>query len=296
MKHYPHLLALEKNYSAVLLDAFGVFWAGNATGPIEAAKETMRALVAHGRVVGILSNSTQPSMKEIAKFEKHGMFEGEHFHFVVTSGDVARSLFLTEKLPFTTAKKRYFLFGGAHPKYSAHTALFHETGFQEVADIQEAEFLYVNVPHINGEDQIDPTLFEASVKEILHHNLPMVCANPDRFAHEGAPPKAVVRQGTIATIYEKLGGNVFYIGKPEKEAFEMAFTEFRARGIHDLNDIVMVGDTPETDIRGANRSGIASVLLTETGMMHERIRQFGLDKAVAMLPQTDHPEYFVGRL
>jgi len=296
MNIYPHLLAIEEPFPAVLLDAFGVFWAGNALGPIPGAKETMAALVQQGTIVGILSNSTQPSSKEIAKFALYGLHQGSHFHFVVTSGDVARALFLSNRLPFHTHRKKYFLLGGTHPKYSSHTAIFHETGFTETEHLHEAEFLYVNVPHINGEDQTDAELFHSQVKEVLHAELPMVCANPDRFAHEGSPLRAVVRQGSIAAIYEKEGREVFYIGKPEKAAYEMAFDKFRAFNVHNPAEILMVGDTPETDIRGANRAGMPSALITEYGIMSDRVQHHGFEQAIQLVPKADYPEYFIGRL
>lgn len=55
----------------------------------------------------------------------------------------------------------------------------------------------------------------------------MICINPDLFAHEGNPPKPVVRQGSIAAIYEELGGPVFYLGKPSDLIFAEAMKNLR---------------------------------------------------------------------
>ena len=64
------------------------------------------------------------------------------------------------------------------------------------------------------------------------------------------------------------------LGKPHAAIFEEAF---RRSGTMDM---VMIGDTPETDIRGANAFGIASVLV-ETGTAVAD---------VSLLPKPDRPD------
>jgi ribonucleotide monophosphatase NagD (HAD superfamily) len=59
-------------FDALLLDAYGVFWAGNAFGPIEGTKESMKNLVKDGKIVGILSNTTSLGIKEKEKIAKWG--------------------------------------------------------------------------------------------------------------------------------------------------------------------------------------------------------------------------------
>ena len=59
----------------------------------------------------------------------------------------------------------------------------------------------------------------------------MICVNPDRFAHEGNPPRAVVRQGSIALMHEEQGGQVFYIGKPADKMYFAAMESFLQFGV-----------------------------------------------------------------
>ncbi len=283
------------NFNGILLDAYGVFWGGNEYGVLPGSKELMEHLVTHGKIVGVLSNSTQLASKEVSKLERYGIIQGTHFHFLITSGEVTRYIFLNEKLPFETLRNTYWLFGGMHPKFSSHTAIFDGTVYQETLDINEADFIYISVPHIHGEDQTDPELFRHEIERIKSKNLPMVCSNPDLFAHEGSPPKAVVRQGSIAKMYEEMGGRVLYIGKPYSKVYSRALEQFHERGIILPNEIIMVGDTPETDIRGANQCGMSSLLLTETGIMADRISQKGLEKALKELASQDTPNYLITR-
>ncbi len=70
------------------------------------------------------------------------------------------------------------------------------------------------------------------------------------------------------------------LGKPNPALFEEAI---RRTG---TSDMVMIGDTPGTDIRGANNVGITSVLVeTGAGPMD-----------LSVLPESDRPKYRIGSL
>lgn len=290
---FPSLAQISSKFKGILLDAYGVFWGGNDVGLFPGSQKTMEALVSEGKVVGILSNSTQLAAKEIHKLRAHGILEGKHFHFFVTSGEIARSLFSNEKLPFATPNHKFWVFGGGHPRFSSHEAIFRETSYSETGDIQEADFIYVAIPHINGEDQTHPDVFRQEIQALTRKDLPMVCPNPDRFAHEGNPPRAVVRQGSIAALYEEIGGQVFYIGKPHPIAYTTAMQNFYDQKISNPTEILMVGDTPETDIRGAQLFGMPSALITQTGIMADRIEKQGIEKAIQELSSADKPTFFI---
>jgi HAD superfamily hydrolase (TIGR01459 family) len=283
-------------FKGVLLDAYGVFWGGNAVGVLPGSKEVMEKLVSSGKIVGVLSNSTQLASKEINKLHLNGLIQGKHFHFLITSGEVARYLFLNAELPFNTPNKKFWVFGGVHPKYASHEPIFQGTCYSETIDLEEADFIYISIPHIHGEDQSNSDLFRDEIEKIKKHKLPMICSNPDRFAHEGNPPRAVVRQGTIALLYEQMGGKVFYIGKPHQKVYEMSIGNFKQFADINAADVLMVGDTPETDIRGARLFGMSSALITQTGIMADRISHDGLEIAIQNLVPSDMPNYFIERL
>jgi HAD superfamily hydrolase (TIGR01459 family) len=289
----PGITLLASSFRGVLLDAYGVFWGGNEIGLFDGAKDAMEKLVASGKIVGILSNSTQLVSKEIDKFRQRGLIQGKHFHFLVTSGEVTRYFFLYEKPPFNNTRKTFYLFGEPHPKYFSHKAIFEGSDYREVDEVKDADFLFISIPNKNGEDQTNPELFREEIEKIKAHNLPMVCANPDLTAIEGLPPRPVVRQGSIAKMYEKIGGRVFYIGKPDSRVYAMAMNRFLEYGLKSPLEILMFGDTPETDIRGARSFGMPSALVTHTGIMAHRISHN--QSTLRDLPASDIPEYFVER-
>jgi len=296
IKIYQNLLEISEKFDAFLLDAYGVFWGGNSFGLLPGAKETMERLVGSGKILGVLSNSTQLAKVEKEKLKKHGLIEGEHFHFLITSGEVSKQTFLHEKLPFKTPRKKYWMFGGIHPKYSSHTAIFQDSVYIETRELSEADFIYISIPHLDGEDQIDPELFREEVQKVSRSNLPMLCTNPDLFAHEGNPPKAVVRQGSIAAMYRQEGGEVFYIGKPHREVYEFSMEYFKKFNIDQPKKILMVGDTPETDIKGARHFGMASVLTVQTGIMAGRVSTDGFEKVVENFSLDERPDFYIKTL
>ncbi len=289
MKQAPEILpfsSLVPRYAAFLLDAYGVFWGSNEVGMLPGAAEAMKRLVREGKRVGILSNSTQLAQKEVDKLAKHGILQGIHYHFFVTSGEITRSLLLQDRLPFATPRKTFWLFG------KPNLPLFHGTMYEQTETLEAADFIYLGVPQIGDLDQEDPTLFHAAVQQAAINHIPVLCANPDQFAHEGLPPRLVVRQGSIATLFLNAGCPIHYVGKPSLLAYETALAQLPSS--IEKRQILMVGDTPETDIRGAKGAHLSAALVTKTGVMAERIQKGSLSVLNA-LSEQDLPDFLIER-
>jgi len=215
------------------------------------------------------------------------VLRGTHYHFLLSSGEITRKLLESHRLPFPTPRKRYYLLGSDHPRFSPHSILFEGTEYRKTDTLEDADFIYIAIPHLDGIDQENPEMFSASLREIAMKNLPFLCANPDHYAHEGNPPRPVVRQGAIGHLLQSYGASVHYIGKPHPLVYEIALQQFSVSP----DRILMIGDTPETDIRGARRTNMATALVTNTGIMKERG-----PAALNLLPQTDQPDHFIESL
>ncbi len=284
---------LAKSYDGFLLDAYGVFWGSKEVGVLPGAAEAMKYLVSNGKQVGIVSNSTQLASKEKEKLEKHGLYEGVHYHFLLTSGEIAKELLTSESLPFPAPHRTYWLFGSVHPNFGSHRQLFEGTNYKETTNLEEADFIYISIPHINGVDQEDPEVFREKVKAAAGQ-IPVLCVNPDRFALEGAPPRPVVRQGNIASQFSEEGTPVYWMGKPSKIIYEAALRRFHPN--LSKEKVIMIGDTPETDIRGAHEMSIDAALVTKTGVMAKVIESEGISSVVQNLPENDQPKFLLERL
>ena len=178
---------LADRYDVFFLDAYGVFWGSREVGVLPGAAAVMEYLVSHGKYVAIISNSTQLAAKEKIKFQKFGLYEGVHYHYIITSGQVAEELLSRESLPFPTPRFTYWLFGTPHPQFGSHLQLFEGTKYRETKNLQDADFIYISIPHIDGIDQENPEVFRGMVQAV-ENKIPVLCVNPDRFATRRFPP------------------------------------------------------------------------------------------------------------
>ena len=80
----------------------------------------------------------------------------------------------------------------------------------------------------------------------------MLCTNPDLIVHRGS--KIEYCAGSIAGIFEKLGGTVVYFGKPYPEIYNFC--------IEKNENVLAIGDNILTDIMGANKMKFDSLFIT----------------------------------
>jgi HAD superfamily hydrolase (TIGR01459 family) len=81
----------------------------------------------------------------------------------------------------------------------------------------------------------------------------LVCTNPDLIVHRGEAAEYCA--GTIAKLFETIGGESVYFGKPYKDIYTMCFSN--------NEKIIAIGDNLNTDIRGANNMDIDSIFISE---------------------------------
>ena len=80
----------------------------------------------------------------------------------------------------------------------------------------------------------------------------MICTNPDLIVHRGSQREYCA--GTLASAFEKLGGEVIYFGKPHPEIYKFC--------TKNNESILAVGDNLRTDILGANNMNFDSLFIT----------------------------------
>lgn len=283
MKIYEGFTAIADRFDTLLVDAYGVFWDGGKFFP--GSLEVMEDAVKKGQQVCILSNTTSLSIDSIRSYEKKGMIAGRHYTDFVTSGDVLREAVLAEKLDISG--KKIYMWG------TPRTALFADSKYRIVQNADEADAFYISIPQLSTEKKEefpalakhfylsrlgsdgDPQLwdsmveepFYASLKQMHNLGLPAICANPDFRAFEkpkdGGSPQPVIRQGTIAEMYRRMGGRVIEFGKPHANIYQYAFAKL---GTKPSARVAMIGDTFRTDIAGALNAGVSAVWCVETGM------------------------------
>jgi HAD superfamily hydrolase (TIGR01459 family) len=258
----------------------------------------MEEMRREGIPVGICSNAGQPASLVMQSMARRGFEQGVHYDFYMTSGEAARLGLSSETNPLYG--KRYWVMGEPHPRYAVpHQAVFEGKGLIEVFHPEEADFFVCHIPNKEGSDLKEEEELDqlcSSYPELAHLKLPMLCLNPDEVVIEKAAEKPVFRQGALANRYAKLGGDVHHYGKPYTPIFQASMEQFRSFGIENPEEVWMVGDTPETDIRGGKAFGMHTALVTDTGLTAERVAQEGWDLFFQSLSALEKPDCGINAL
>jgi HAD superfamily hydrolase (TIGR01450 family) len=100
-----------------------------------------------------------------------------------------------------------------------------------------------------------------AVNILRKRTIPAIVANTDH-AYPLSKNDVSIAVGGIASMIEKIVGKEFIrFGKPDSQMFMFAYDLLREQGPISKKDIVMVGDTLQTDILGGNKFGLDTVLV-----------------------------------
>ncbi len=254
-------------FDAFIMDNYGVI--NFSSGPAPEAVNVLRELHSQGKKVKILSNATYPSSVAEERYRKSGLLKNIHYDEVITAGQFSYEQIQKEELPFPG--KHYCVFGTANFQRPEDKIpdVFKGSSYVLTEDINEADFVYCGVAQIAGEDRTEIDDFLPLLQQLLTRKLPMLCPNPDTIANEGG--RFVIRQGSVCQAYKQLGGEVCLFGKPDIRIYQRAL-----QGMGSKDKILMIGDSLQTDILGANLCGIKSCLAFRGSVTEEMMRQSGL--------------------
>lgn len=94
-------------------------------------------------------------------------------------------------------------------------------------------------------------------------DLEMICANPDRVVQRG--DRIIYCGGSLADLYESMGGRVTMAGKPYGPIYALALTEAEqllGRPV-DRSRVLCIGDGVVTDVMGANQQGLDCLFIAQ---------------------------------
>jgi HAD superfamily hydrolase (TIGR01459 family) len=114
---------------------------------------------------------------------------------------------------------------------------------------------------LNRDRQEQPEAYRPLLDLALARGLPFVCANPDLAVHVGAD--LLPCAGAIVAIYEAMGGDVFWAGKPHPVAYQAALARAAelTGGPVDLSQVLAIGDAVRTDLAAAKGAGVDALLI-----------------------------------
>jgi len=245
---------IADQYDAVFCDIWGVVHSGRA--PFHAACEALERFRERGPVV-LISNSPRPSITIPESFRQLGV-PGEFWDAIVTSGDATIDE-LARRAPGPA-----FKIGPARDD-SLYTGL--ELNF---ADLDGAAFITCTGMY---EDSEHPDDYTELLGEARERGLPMVCANPDIKVKVG--DAVVWCGGALAKVYEDMGGEVVYAGKPHPPIYRLcrAWLDEVTGHVPPLERILCIGDNIFTDLVGAQDQGM-DCLFIQDGLHGETEHRF----------------------
>jgi len=100
-----------------------------------------------------------------------------------------------------------------------------------------------------------------TVNLIRKKPIPVIVANTDRAYPLSASNVSIAIGGIAAMIESVVGKQFIRFGKPDSQMFMFAYDLIREYRQISKSDIVMVGDTLNTDILGGNKFGLDTVLV-----------------------------------
>ena len=111
----------------------------------------------------------------------------------------------------------------------------------------------------------------------------MICTNPDLIVDRGN--KRELCAGSVALVFEKMGGKVVYFGKPFPEVYNQSIDNKNKK-------VLSIGDNLNTDIKGANLLNFDSLLISN-GVHKNEIEDEGIEvvskkyEAIVNFTQTE---------
>ena len=241
---------LSALYDVFFIDQFGVLRGGEVA--YAGASLALARLKAQGKTIVILSNSGRSGPYNISRLAKLG-FDSSSFDHFVTSGDVALALLESGLLPIERSKSTRCLTIASGEDRS----LADNLGFSSVDTAEEADLVIISGSET---ERIPLASYRALLLPAAKRGVPCICTNPD--VHKLVGETLLPAAGTIAALYEEMGGKVTRIGKPYVDIYRHAHA---LCGHPDKARIVAIGDSLEHDVIGAATFGIDSAL-TLTGL------------------------------
>ena len=247
VQHISGLEAVISQYDAIILDVWGTLHNGEMLFP--GVLNTLRNLKNNGKAVGLLSNSPSRVASVTDRLAHTYGITPDLYQAAHNSGENSY-LALQSRSDAWHARlgENYFFIHAP-----AHTLNYADLPYQATV-LDEANFIIISKTLDYNETVQD---YEVMLSEALQRNLPMLCANPDRVV--GIGDTMFICPGTVAAFYETMGGNVYYHGKPFGDVYEHLNAMM---GRPDKKRVLAIGDAFETDIRGGNRFGCDTLLLT----------------------------------
>ena len=245
------LREIVDNYEIFSIDLWGVIHDGITLN--SRAMEVLDNLKKSNKKFILMTNAPRPK-KNVSNFLNKLNFNKDYYQNIFTSGDAALN-----SLRSNSHGKNFFHLG---PKRDMD--LFFEFKEKRKDKIESAEFILCT-GLFDGQEN-DLFYYKNLLKKYV--NKKMICTNPDLIVDRG--DKREFCAGSVAMVFEKMGGEVVYFGKPFPEVYNQSIDNNKKK-------VLVIGDNLNTDIKGANNMNYDSMMIVN-GIHKEEIKNNGIEK------------------
>ena len=245
------LKSIADNYQLFYIDLWGVIH--NGISLHNEAILALKELTRKKKEYVLLTNAPRPNDTVKVFLEKMGM-DKEIRNHVFTSGEASLN-YLRENLE----DKKFF-----HVGPPRDFDLFEDFKDNKSKIIENCEYILCTGLYDNQNKDLNfyKSLFENNI------NKKMICTNPDLIVDRGNVRELCA--GSVAMVFEKLGGEVVYFGKPYPEVYNQSIENKNKK-------ILSIGDNLNTDIKGANLLNYDSLIISN-GIHKDEIKEKGIDE------------------
>ena len=244
------LSSIVDNYQLFYVDLWGVVH--NGVSLHKEAIKVLREITKIDKDYILLTNAPRPNTAVKSFLGKLGMDKEIRDH-VFTSGQASLN-YLKKNL----STQKFF-----HVGPPRDFDLFNDFIKMKSDNINNSEYILCTGLFEEFENDLNyyKDLFEKNLKK------KMVCTNPDLIVDRGN--KRELCAGSVAMVFQKMGGTVVYFGKPYPEVYNLSINNKDKK-------ILSIGDNLNTDIKGANLLNYDSLIISN-GIHKNEIKEKGID-------------------
>jgi HAD superfamily hydrolase (TIGR01450 family) len=252
MTHIDNFKSIIDRYKVIFFDSFGVL--KTYQGLVKGIENTFAYLEEQNKEYYIVTNDASRSPAQLAEgFHKMGLT-------TIAADRIVSSGMLTKE--YLDLKVQDGIVAYLGTTNSAHYIDSSGLSTLPVNKINSSNIDKVNALVFLDDEGFDwQADLNKTVNILRKRTIPVIVANTDR-AYPLSVSDVSIAIGGIASMIESVVGKQFIrFGKPDSQMFMFAYDLIREKTPINKKEIVMVGDTLQTDILGGNKFGLDTVLV-----------------------------------
>lgn len=243
----PGLSAIASRYDALICDIWGVLH-NSLVAHLPAVEALRRFRGEHGPVV-LLTNAPRPAADVRENLAQLRVPE-DCYDAIQTSGMATRED-LVRRLQDGPVKMFHL---GPERDRGVFEGL-------DVAEVDAADAELVLCTGLLDHDIETPQDYRPQLEAFAARGVPLLCANPDIRVPKGS--QLIYCAGALAQLYEALGGEAVYFGKPHAPVYAATLRLAERVAGKTVSNPLAIGDGLKTDIAGANAYGVDALFIAD---------------------------------